>query len=84
MKRDLPVRVLTVAPHFAVNSLSPKPWSQNKTPDSTHKADKDIAILWTGKNTTQWSSTAAATHAVAVCKVETELSADFTYEHAHQ
>lgn len=64
--------------------MSPKPWRQNKTPDSRHRADKNMAILWTGKNTTQWSSTAAAAHAVAVCKVDAELSADFTQEHAHK
>lgn len=60
------------------------PGAKIKPPDSRLRADKDVAILWIGKNTTQWSPTAAATHAAAVCKVEAELSADFAHEHAHQ
>lgn len=64
-------------------SVSPKPWSQNKTPDSRKRANKVVSILWTGKNTTQWSFTEAATHAASVYKIHVGLWADFTHVRTH-
>ena len=69
--------------HYAVYSVSPKPWSQNKTPDSRHGANKDVAILWTGKNTTQWYFTEAATRAASVYKIYVSFSADFKHVCVH-
>lgn len=43
-----------------------------------------MAILWAGKDTTQWPFTEAETHAAAVDKTHVGLSADFTHTDTHE